>query len=44
MNTQEKKEVGIILMENWDLKMEVCQLQNELEAYKEKVDQLINDK
>ena len=44
MNTQEKTEVGIILMENWDLKMEVCQLQNELEAYKEKVDQLINDK
>ena len=44
MTTREKEEVSIILTENWDLKMEVCQLQNELEAYKEKVDQLINDK
>ena len=44
MTNIERDEVNIILMENWDLKMEVCQLQNELEAYKEKVDQLINDK
>lgn len=44
MNSREEAEVKIILNENWDLKMEVCQLQNELEAYKEKLNQLINDK